>query len=384
MKQILFIMPFGEKTFPSEKNGGQPITIDFDKKYDQIKTKINNLNLDLNVNRVNNIIGGGDIYKNMYKSINAADIVLADLTSLNPNVMYELGARHALRDKKTILFQQNEGMNKYIPFDITTFKVWKVSDLIKNFEKIIQNDDFDSPIKKEIQSNHTSDKDVFENYTNTWNAFDHKYNESSNLQERSFALEEYKKSFEGIEEFDQKYALNHYKLNEDLEGLQKSLSIIQKHNPNISIDHETIGLACSISRKIYEITNNSSDEMISFNFSRHFISIYKTNYSYSSYALNLIAKMEKEIKNPNGSKDIHIYYKEEVRLLLEDFNTHCISSSEPEYFWSTKSLIEALSGIQPDLSKIKDTVFVLETSKKACDRAYSLWYNFLNKRGNGV
>ena len=51
-----------------------------------------------------------DIFDNLYK----ADIVIADLTDQNPNVLYELGIRHALRDS-TILITQSL---KDIPFDL--------------------------------------------------------------------------------------------------------------------------------------------------------------------------------------------------------------------------------------------------------------------------
>lgn len=51
-----------------------------------------------------------DIILNLYR----ADLVIADLTSLNPNVIYELGIRHAFC-KKTILITQNRSE---LPFDL--------------------------------------------------------------------------------------------------------------------------------------------------------------------------------------------------------------------------------------------------------------------------
>ena len=383
MKQILFIMPFGEKPVLTDNGNKQPIMIDFDKKYDELKNTIDKLSLGFNVNRVDNIVGA-NIYKNMYKSINAADIVLADLTSLNPNVMYELGARHALRDRKTILFQQNEIINNDIPFDISIFKVLKASDLIKDFKSIIEKDELDSPIKGEIQEKYSSDKDVFDNYTNTWNDFDSEYDENLDLKERKLILEKYKISFEGIEEFDQKYAVNNYKLNDNLQGLQESLRIIQKHNPNTSINHETIGISCSISRKIFEITQNSKDEIASLDCSNHFISIYKTNYSFGLYGLNLMAKIEKEQKNSDNTEDMRIYYKQTVKMLLSNFSENNDSSMEPEYFLSTKYMIEALNGIKIDLLKIIGSPQLVKTSKEACNRAQEIWNNYLDKSGNDV
>jgi hypothetical protein len=52
-------------------------------------------------------------------AIQAADIILADVTSANPNVMYELGYAHALK-KSTILLRASEP-HRDIPFDLGGF-----------------------------------------------------------------------------------------------------------------------------------------------------------------------------------------------------------------------------------------------------------------------
>jgi nucleoside 2-deoxyribosyltransferase len=46
--------------------------------------------------------------------LNRADVVIADLTDKNPNVFYELGVRHALRNA-TVLITQNMD---HVPFDL--------------------------------------------------------------------------------------------------------------------------------------------------------------------------------------------------------------------------------------------------------------------------
>ena len=45
----------------------------------------------------------GDIRADMFALILEADVVVCDLTILNANVFYELGIRHALRKKRTIM-----------------------------------------------------------------------------------------------------------------------------------------------------------------------------------------------------------------------------------------------------------------------------------------
>lgn len=80
--------------------------------------------------------GTGVIDSLMYKWILEADIVLADISTLNPNVVYELGVRHALRPYSTIIISEHKVMEK-LPFDLTldgryqVFILWVVWLLVK-------------------------------------------------------------------------------------------------------------------------------------------------------------------------------------------------------------------------------------------------------------
>jgi hypothetical protein len=48
-------------------------------------------------------IGGAIVHKGLLEAIISADVFLADITTANPNVMYELGIRHALRRGATVV-----------------------------------------------------------------------------------------------------------------------------------------------------------------------------------------------------------------------------------------------------------------------------------------
>lgn len=63
-----------------------------------------------------------------------ADIVLADLTGLNPNVMYELGIAHSF-NKKTIIITQDE-LSK-LPFDLKQYRTKDYSTHFKKFNDLI-------------------------------------------------------------------------------------------------------------------------------------------------------------------------------------------------------------------------------------------------------
>ena len=69
----------------------------------------------------------GNIIKQILDDLNRADLVIADLTDRNPNVFYELGVRHALRDRTVLIAQTLDA----IPFDLRQYGIviydWKTT-----------------------------------------------------------------------------------------------------------------------------------------------------------------------------------------------------------------------------------------------------------------
>ncbi|AUM96339.1 MULTISPECIES: hypothetical protein [Clostridium] len=57
----------------------------------------------------------GSINKQVIKNIYEADLVIANLTNLNPNVMYELAFRHAIRKPVITIMEKGSGS---LPFDV--------------------------------------------------------------------------------------------------------------------------------------------------------------------------------------------------------------------------------------------------------------------------
>ncbi len=86
------------------------------------------------------IFGTGKIIDQIWEGINGAKVLVAELTSRNPNVFYELGLAHAL-DKPVVLVSSNEGD---VPFDLKHIRViyYDVSDPFwgqKLIEKVAEN-----------------------------------------------------------------------------------------------------------------------------------------------------------------------------------------------------------------------------------------------------
>jgi tetratricopeptide (TPR) repeat protein len=102
------LMPFGRKPAPSGA------TIDFDAVYrDVIRPAI--CDAGLAPIRADEELGGGIIHKPMFERLILCDYAVADLTTANANVFYELGVRHAVRPHTTVLIAA-EGNRP--PFDL--------------------------------------------------------------------------------------------------------------------------------------------------------------------------------------------------------------------------------------------------------------------------
>lgn len=76
------------------------------------------------VTRADDVARSGAITKDIVERIATADMVVADLTDLNPNVFYELGIRHALKANGTMMIIDDD-RTQNIPFDLSAYRVHK-------------------------------------------------------------------------------------------------------------------------------------------------------------------------------------------------------------------------------------------------------------------
>lgn len=109
-KPLCFVlMPFGTKKDPS---GGPDIN--FDTIYEMaIRPAIDDAGLELV--RADEERTGGIIHKAMFERLMLCDYAVADLTTANPNVFYELGVRHAVRPATTLAIFATQ---QKLPFDV--------------------------------------------------------------------------------------------------------------------------------------------------------------------------------------------------------------------------------------------------------------------------
>jgi hypothetical protein len=107
-KRCFVLMGFGVKVdYKSNR------TLDLDKTYKIIKRAVEGAGLECI--RADDIVHSGVIDKPMYENLLEADVAIADLSTSNENAIYELGVRHALKPRTTIVIAEKQFK---FPFDL--------------------------------------------------------------------------------------------------------------------------------------------------------------------------------------------------------------------------------------------------------------------------
>jgi hypothetical protein len=215
----------------------------------------------------------------MFDSILKSDFVVADISTLNPNVLYELGVRHAVRKNTTIIIAENE---LSYPFDLSHILIEPYEHYgkgidhgeVKRFTKLLQektkallaDPKTDSPLYTvfpELEVPRFSEKEV--------EAIKENIKEDGSLSDLMTAAESakneknYEKAFALLKGaaalkqdnifVTQRLALVTYKseLPTKKEALFNAVEILKPLNPQITTDVETLGLSGAIYKRLFEI-----------------------------------------------------------------------------------------------------------------------------------
>jgi tetratricopeptide (TPR) repeat protein len=272
-KLCFVIMGFGKKT---DLSTGK--TLDLDKTYKNIiKPAVEKAGLQCV--RADEIQDSGLIDKSMYALLMHADLVVADISTYNPNAIYELGIRHAVRPYSTIIIKEKEGI---IPFDLNHNRIFHYAHLgddigvdeaerckgalVEMIEPILKNKVIDSPLYDYIQD--------IEPPKLTQKEYKRIIGDLSDREESIFAISERATHF--MEEsnfidaaklwekaesivpneiyFTQQHALAKYKSKypTEISSLTDALQIIEKLEPdNETNDPETLGLTGAIYKRMW-------------------------------------------------------------------------------------------------------------------------------------
>ncbi len=240
-KPLCFIlMPFGKK---SNLSGS---VIDFDSVYKElIAPAIAEAGLE--PLRADEEMAGGIIHKPMYERLILCEYAVADLTTANANVFYELGIRHAVRPSSTLLlFAEGGGQ---LPFDVAPLRAvpyrlsaeGKPTDIPKTKEVLVQllneakKDKTDSPLYQLVNEypdiDHTK-TDVFRERVEY--SSDMKRKLASARKEGIEALRNLEKEFGEIKNIEASVVTDLFLSYRAVKGWKEMISLSEKMTPPLA------------------------------------------------------------------------------------------------------------------------------------------------------
>lgn len=359
-------MGFGKKKDPDTNR-----TIDLDTTYKKIiKPAVESSGC--KCIRADEIIESGIIDRSMYALLYYADVVIADISTFNPNAIYELGVRHTLRPYSTIIIKEDEGK---IPFDIghdrmISYKhlgneiseheakkcMSQLKDLIKS---VIADPRVDSPLYTYIP--HTEQPKISEdeikdiigelkNNEDTIYALTEKAKkemDAKNFAEAEKLWEKLSKKAENDKYYIQQQALCRYKSEypSRLRALTDALSIMERiENPS---DTETYGIMGAIYKRLWEETKDNSYLDSAIESYKKGWNQYKDYYTGENYANCMSMKskvLEGELKT-HSKVEAELTYQEIIEIILKS-----LDEAEPEEkMWKYATLSNSYLALkQPD------------------------------------
>ena len=281
IKKICFvIMGFGKKSDPDLGK-----TYDLDKTYKHI-IRPAVIAAGFECVRADEIKDSGLIDKSMYAFLMQADLVVADITTFNPNAIYELGIRHGVRPYSTIILKEKNGK---IPFDLDHNRMCMYSHAGEDIgaDEVNRCKDYLTNLIKEVASKQQVDSPLYQFIQDVTppilpkKEYQNLINELVEKEKVTFALVEKARMEMSNDDFDQaakywekasnniptepyfiqQWALCRYKSDpSNISNLTDAITIISKLCPadQKTNDPETLGITGAIYKNIWWTTNDIS------------------------------------------------------------------------------------------------------------------------------
>ncbi len=379
-KTCFVITGFGPKT---DHETGR--IIDLDKTFEHlIKPVFDELNI--KCFRAKEIRHSGTIDVPMYEWIYKADIVVADVSTLNPNALYELGVRHALRPNTTIVISEDQ--TKY-PFDLNHTVISKYEHLGKDIgvteatrfrrelkllvQAVLKSKKNDSPVYTylpKLQPPVFTDEELElitdkpKNQVSLSELIDDAEN-AKNSNDFSVAILLYKAclTFEPQNVFlRQRLALVTYKNGKPniKTALTDAEDILQELNPEETTDIETLGLSGAINKRLFEETKETKylEKSIRFYSKGYYIAQDYYNGINYAYLLTLKATLVKDKYEAISFFVQSQRVREEIVSICLDLIRQKTFKERGDREWVYQSLAQAYLGLdkQDELKKNLDKI----------------------------
>lgn len=358
-KVCFIVMGFGKKKDPDTNR-----TIDLDATYKKIiRPAVESAGC--KCIRADEIVESGIIDRSMYALLYYADIVIADISTFNPNAIYELGVRHTLRPYSTIIIKEDEGK---IPFDIGHDRIIsyrhlgneiseaEVKKSIPQLRTLIQNvinePKTDSPLYSyihQIKKPEISEEEILSIIGELKNSEDSIYAltemAKENMANGDFVKAEqlWGKLVNKVENenyYIQQRALCRYKSEKPSKqrALTDALLIMTKIEGQP--DTETLGILGAINKRLYEITSDKSYLNSAIDSYKRAWNQYKDYYTGENYATCMFMKSKIEISEElktHSSVEAKLTYTEIIDIILKSIEDNEVE----ELLWKYASLSNA-------------------------------------------
>jgi tetratricopeptide (TPR) repeat protein len=302
-----------------------------------------------------------NIDKSMYALILKADLVIADISTYNPNALYELGVRHAARPRSTIIISKKPEVKKgqtpiQIPFDLSHNSIFqykhlgeeigaeeakkRVDELVRKINSLKTNPPDDSPVYEAIRDLKPLElsKDEYErilaDYANREDSLFMTVESAKRKMARKAYTEAadcWKKALKMAPAepyYIQQHALATYKADEkNTVALTDALGIIKQLNPDSTNDPETLGITGAIYKRLYAAGNKTNPEYLTraTEYYKRGFMVKGDYYTGENYAtcLDMLSEAETDA-------DMKIYYKIDAKKARQEIVKNLLALDEKE------------------------------------------------------
>ncbi|RFM34666.1 TRAFs-binding domain-containing protein [Chitinophaga silvisoli] len=321
-KTCFVIIGFGKKM--DHANGRE---IDLDKTYKYIIEPVFK-KLGFFCFRACDIAHSGVIDQPMYDNILKADFVVADLTTFNPNVLYELGVRHAVRKHTTIVISDDKNV---LPFDLSHVNIDKYQHMGNGIDhgEVTRFCDYLEEKVRQLMAAPAVDSPLYALYPSLQvpvftpkevNEIKENIKEIGSLSDYITMAEDFKRSKDYTAAIKvlrqakklnqdnvlvtQRLALCTYKseLPDAKQALEDAAKILEELHPDTSTDLETLGLCGAINKRLYAVTGEMEylNKAAWFYDKGFYIGSDYYNGINAAYIFNVLANLEQDFYESNA------------------------------------------------------------------------------------
>ena len=307
--------------------------------------------------RCDEILTTEAINETFIRNIYLADIVVADITTLNQNAIYELGMRHAMKPKSTIILCDKKTLQNNSFFDLTfnphiTYDSEKQRD-IDEINRV------SSILKKVIETCKKSDETYIDSPVFSYDI----YNQAINIVQPDYLSdtlplrhlldqgqslienEQYESAEKIYEEIIKKYKYNDlevycsyvlsmYKKDLSENNLKKSFQTLQQYiNLESTVCENALGIAAAIHLRLFELTQRANDLYLAIEYYRKGMYYESGNlYCGKNYCSTLL-KVYLIEKNPQILKEYYYTSVHTAKLLLTQAQSLKRNSDDYNNVW---------------------------------------------------